>query len=85
MKILENRFNTGKIYYCGIVHAPNNPLTIEECFDFFDYFITVDATKEIKTTEEITKVIPHIKQEYGWESLEVTDKDFNNDFNFDFD
>lgn len=85
MKILEDRFNTGKIYYCGVFYAPNHPLTIEECFDFFDYFITVDTTEEIKTTEEISKVIPHIKQEYGWESLEVTDKDFNNDFNFDFD
>lgn len=82
---IENFFNNSKVYYSGIILHPNNTLTIEECFDFFDYFITVDATKEIKTTEEISKVIPHIKQEYGWESLEVTDKDFNNDFNFDFD
>lgn len=85
MKILENRFNTGKIYYCGIVHAPNNPLTIEECFDFFDYFITVDTTEEIKTTEDVVKVIPFIKQENNWESLCVANSDFNNDFNFDFD
>lgn len=40
---------------------------------------------KLETTEQITKAIPYIKQEYGWGSLETTDKDFNNDFNFDFD
>ena len=50
----------------------------------YDYFITVDTVKEIKTTEEITKVIPYIKQQHGWESLITENSDFNNDFNLDF-
>lgn len=37
-----------------------------------------------KTTEEITKVVPYIKQQHGWESLITETSDFNNDFNFDF-
>ena len=81
MKHLEDFINNHKIYYGG----SDSNLSTEEAFDFLDCFITVGITKEIKTTEQITKAIPHIKQEHGWESLETTDKDFNNDFNFDFD
>ena len=83
IEYVENFFNNSKIYYSGIFLYPNSPISIEECFDFLDYFITVDTVKEIKTTEEI-KVIPYIKQQYGWESLITENSDFNNDFNLDF-
>ena len=85
MEQLDNFFNNSKIYYSGIFLYPDSPISIEECFDLLDYFITVNAIKEINTTEEITKVVPYIKQQYGWESLITENSDFNNDFNFDFD
>lgn len=82
MKRFEDFINNHKTYYGG--SGSESDLSSDEVFDFLDYFITVGITKEIKTTEQITKAIPHIKQEYGWAPLETTDKDFNNDFNFDF-
>lgn len=85
MEQLDNFFNNSKVYYSGIFLYPDSPISIEECFDLLDYFITVNAIKEINTTEEITKVVPYIKQQYGWESLITENSDFNNDFNFDFD
>lgn len=73
-------FQSKKIYYGGSVNL-DYPIS-EEAFDLFDLSITVSVEENV--TQDITKVIPYIKQEYGWESLEIADKDFNNDFNFDF-
>ena len=84
IEYLENFFNNSKVYYSGIFPHPDDLISIEECFDFLDYFITVDTVKEIKTTEEITRVVPYIKQQHGWESLMTENSDFNNDFNLDF-
>lgn len=81
---IENFFKSSKIYYSGIFLDPDNSMSIEEFFELLDYCITVDTVKEIKTTEEITKVVPYIKQQHGWESLITENSDFNNDFNFDF-
>ena len=78
---LKNQYLNTELYYMGI--DPNTPIT-EEGFDLIDCFITVDTVKEIKTTEEITKVVPYIKQQHGWESLITENSDFNNDFNLDF-
>jgi hypothetical protein len=84
MKYFESIFNDSEVYYSGIFSHPDDLMSIEECFDLLDYFITVDTVKEIKTTEEITKVIPYIKQWHDWESLITENSDFNNDFNLDF-
>jgi hypothetical protein len=46
------------------------------------YKQTVTITNE--ETKDIVKVIPCVKQENNWESLHITNSDFNNDFNFDF-
>jgi hypothetical protein len=47
MKRLEDFINNPKIYY----GRSNSDLSTEERFDLLDYFITVDITKEVKTTE----------------------------------
>ena len=70
------------IYYIGPEY-PGQPLT-EEQFDLIDQFFTFTLEETIKTTEEITKVVPYIKQQHGWESLITENSDFNNDFNLDF-
>ena len=82
IKEFKNRIFNSEVYYYGSAYI-DVPIT-EEGFDFIDYFITVSKTKTIKVIEEITKVIPYIKQQHGWESLITENSDFNNDFNLDF-
>lgn len=82
IKWLEDLLGS-EIYYLGTGY-PDQPLT-EEQFDLIDQFFTFTSKETIKTTEDIVKVIPFVKQENNWESLYTTNSDFNNDFNFDFD
>lgn len=81
INLLKSQLSS-EIYYLGTGY-PDQPLT-EEQFDLIDQFFTFTLKETIKTTEEITKVVPYIKQQHGWESLITENSDFNNDFNLDF-